>query len=177
MPYFRPTTIVSIAFVMASASATGQSTQPLNKVEVVSHRAYGPAQKHELINDATVPGGKALRITITDAAAQPWNAGLNSIIAAPLEKGDRINAIIMLRLAPKSEAKRGTVKVLFQLTDAPYTEFATSQAAVKAEWTPFRLKAKAPQNLSPGKSRIALQLGYGKQIIDVGPILVSPAEK
>jgi hypothetical protein len=164
----------AVAVAIVPTLLLAQSAQPLNKVEVVSHQAYGPAQKHELINDASIPGGKALRITITDAAAQPWNAGLNSIITAPLKKGDRIEAVIMLRLAPNSTGKRGSVKVLFQLTDKPYTAFATSMAQVKTEWTPFKLKAKAPQELASGKSRLALQLGYGKQIIDVGPILVVP---
>jgi hypothetical protein len=160
-----------VLFILPTLSSA-QTAQPLNKVDVVSHQAYGPAQKHELLNDAGVPGGRALRMTITDAAAQPWNAGLNSIVTVPLAKGDRIEAVIMLRIAPESVAKRGTVKVLFQLTDTSYTSFASSQAQVNTEWTPFKFKAKALQDLGPGKSRIALQLGYGKQTIDVGPILV-----
>lgn len=169
----------SIAAALGVVAATimltavfAQSAQPINKVEAVSHQVYGPAQKHELINDAGIPGGKAVRVTVTDAAADPWKAGLNSIINAPLAKGDSINSVVMLRIAPDSKAKHGTVKVLFQLTDAPYTEFAASQAPVTREWTPFKFKGKVPQELAPGKSRVALQLGYGKQIIDVGPILV-----
>jgi hypothetical protein len=164
--------ISAVAVATAPTLLLAQSAQPLNKVEVVSHQAYGPAQKHELINDASVPGGKLLRMTMSDASAQPWGAGLNSIINAPLAKGDRIEATVMLRLAPDPGQRKGAVKVLFQLKDAPHTEFATSKAEVKAEWTPFRLKAKAPQTLAAGQSRIALQLGYGKQTIDVGPILV-----
>jgi hypothetical protein len=78
----------------------------------------------------------------------------------------------MLRLAPDAPQSRGTVKVVFQLTDAPYTEFTTSQAQLTKNWTPYRLKAKAPQALDTGKSRIALQLAFGVQTVEVGPILV-----
>jgi hypothetical protein len=165
-------TLLVCGSIGLSSLMLAQSVQPLNKVEVVFHEAYGPAQKHQLVTDSTVVGGKALRMMITDASAQPWGAGLNSIINAPLSKGDRIEATVMLRLAPDAGQKKGTVKVLFQLKDAPYTEFASSQAQVKAEWTPFRLKAKVPQALAASQSRIVLQLGYGKQMIDVGPILV-----
>jgi hypothetical protein len=163
--------LVGFAFTVTPVSA--QVAVPLNKVEVMSHQVYGAAQTHQLVNDATVPGGKAMRMIMADPTAQPWNAGLNSIIQTALVKGDRIEAVIMLRLAPDAGQQRGTVKVLFQLKDSPYTEFAASQAQVKPEWTPFRLKAKVTQLLDAGKARIALQLAYGKQTIDVGPILVT----
>jgi hypothetical protein len=133
---------------------------------------YGPAQTHSLVADPQVPGGRALRLVMADANANPWGAGVNSIITAPLAKGDRIEVTVMLRKAPGSGAGRGTVKVLFQLTDAPHTEFVANQVKVKEEWTPFRMKAKVPSDMPAGKSRIALQLGYGRQTIDVGPILV-----
>jgi hypothetical protein len=87
-------------------------------------------------NDTSIPGGKALRVTIVDTSAQPWNAGVNSIIKEALAKGDRI------------------------------------EAKVTGAWTPFRLKAKVATNLAAKKSRIALQLGYSMQVIDVGPILI-----
>jgi hypothetical protein len=173
MSFSRFGSLAAITLAVVATALAAQSPTPLNNVEVASHQAYGPAQTHSIVSDPDVPGGKALRMVMPDASANPWNAGVNSIIKAPLVKGDKIEATVMLRLAPGSSGTKGTVKVLFQLTGAPYTEFATSQARVTASWTPFRLKAKAPLDLAANTARIALQLGYGQQTIDVGPILIS----
>jgi hypothetical protein len=171
--------LIAIVIIPVIASSQG-AAPPLNRVEVVAHQTYGAAQTNQLIDDVTALGGKARRITITNPAAQPWQAGLNSIITSDLKRGDRIEATVMMRTPPQpatgdtpaSSPKPGTVKVLFQLNDAPYTEFSSSTANVPARWTAFRLKGRAPEDLPRGKARIALQLGYGSQIIDVGPILV-----
>jgi hypothetical protein len=167
-------TCLKVVFLGLAPTFVGaQSALPLNNVDVAAHRVYGPAQQHRLINDLGVPGGQALRVTVNGATAEPWSAGLSSIIQSSLAKGDRLETVIMLRMAPDGTNETGSVKIAFQMNEAPYTEFATSTVRVKREWTAFGFRARAPRNLDPSKSRIALQLGYGQQSIDVGPILVT----
>jgi hypothetical protein len=155
-----------IVVTVASASAA----PPLNGVTVQTHRMSGKGQTHSIVDDAEVPGGKALRVVVPAASDQPWIAGLDSIITAPVSKGDKLLATVMLRVP--ADAPKGQVRASFQLNEAPYTQLISSNVAVAKSWTAYRLKLTAPQDFAVGKLRLNLQMAFARQTVDVGPILI-----
>jgi len=152
------------------ATPTFASDRPVNGVDVSTHRASGPSQTHALVSDAEVPGGRAMRVDVSGASDKPWLAALDTVVGKPVAVGDKLVATVMLRV-PADSAK-GKVLVAFQLNEAPYTQFASSTAAVPPSWTAFRLKLTAPRAFDASKLKINLQMGFAKQTIDVGPILI-----
>jgi len=166
----RYSTIASGGLLTLAATTALASGQPINGVDVSTHRVNGPAQTHGIVADAAVPGGKAMRVTVLAADDKPWLAALDSIVGKPVATGDKLLATVMLRLP--ADGPRGKVLVAFQLNEAPYMQLASSTTAVPTSWTAFRLKLTAPRAFDPAKLKISLQMGFAKQTIDVGPILI-----
>jgi Carbohydrate binding domain len=166
-------TIVACPLFTATAYAQTPKSQfnPLNKPTPSSHKVYGNGQTHSIVSDPSVDGGKALRISVTNAE-KPWNAGLNSFIGGKIKVGDRVQAIVWLKLSKADLSTSPDVALLIQASEPPRTEFVKDTVTISDKWAPYSVEYTAENEMSSYSTQVGLQVAFGLQTVDIGPIYV-----
>jgi hypothetical protein len=130
--------------------------------------------KAALFDDATVQGGKALRIQVPAAGRNPWDSALASPVKKPVKAGDNILLAFYARL--EKGDKGATAATLpfagLQLADAPWTPIFHEPVEIGPEWKLVQVKGKADKDYAAGTLRVTVQLATAKQVVDVGPVIL-----
>ena len=144
----------------------------VNVVHVTSWAPYGANQTSSIV-DSTVQGGHALRVNVTAAGANPWDAGAGSPTTKAIARGDVLLFAVWAR-AERLPAGATTAKLVLglQQSTAPYTPMGTSEVQVGADWKLYFLQADAPQAYAAGAANATVQLAAASQTIDLGPVFI-----
>lgn len=163
---------------VAAQDAPGAAATPslldraVNGVRVTSIRISGLNQTNSTI-DSDVQGGKAIRVVVAAAAANPWDVTAVSVTNKAVEQGDKLVMAVWLRAEPgAASTSPGNVSLRLQQTAAPYTGVAVERVEIGSEWTLYFAKGTASQAYAAGALAATVQLGIQAQTIDVGPTFI-----
>lgn len=133
--------------------------------------AFGADQTSSQIQDADVPGGQALHVTLAKPAAHSWDDGISIPVTGAIHKGDELVLSVWLR----NPADSGSLSIpVFGINSEkpPYTFAVQGKAEVPAgSWHPYYASGTATEDLPAGKAVVTMQLGNATPAIDVGPAL------
>lgn len=146
--------------------------QAVNAVHVNSFNVYGPGETHAIIESA-VQGGRALRVDVTTAGANPWDVGAGSLTTKPIRRGDVLLLAVWLR-AERLPAGAETARVNVRLQEAapPYAGIGSADVRVGSEWKMYFAQAVAARDYAPGAAGATIQLASASQAIDLGPVFI-----
>lgn len=155
------------------------SKQIVNAPAPESFAVYGLPAQPSVVKDKAVQGGRALRVSIPAASDQPWTIGLTSAINQPIKKGDKLVVAAWVRAStlPDGAASAKIAAIQINLAKAPYTAVFAGQAEATGEWKMVHASGVADRDYAAGDLTASMQLATGKQVIDIGPILVLDLNK
>ncbi|WP_162875558.1 hypothetical protein [Sphingomonas crusticola] len=176
---------IILGFALAltiAAPAIAQIVDPLQSEELIKKvinepgtawTFYGSGVTSKVIKDPDIPGGEAVRVTISQKGANPWDAGALYQVLKPIKTGDVIYFAVYLR-APELKSGETTAMPTMGVTqqDSPYAPIAVSDARIGNQWGVYYAAAKAITGYPRGKARVSVQLASKKQVIDLGPVFV-----
>ncbi len=137
---------------------------------------YGDSLTQEPIT-AGIPGGTATRFTVPVKLSNPWDAGINIPIAAPIAKGNAIRIALIARVSPDATDNGPAVLgIRIQRNQPDYEGFGDNQLPVGTTWQLIQLKTVADRDIAAGEAVLALHLGGAAQSLDIGPVWVIDAD-
>jgi hypothetical protein len=129
--------------------------------------------KGKLIDDATVMGGKAVRIDVPRKGTNPWDISVNSPVKKPVKAGDTLLLVFAARLV---QGENGATTTLpwnaVSLASPPWTGIVGGSADIGPEWKTVEIRGKADKNYATGTLGAGIQLATARQTVDLGPIIV-----
>jgi hypothetical protein len=161
---------------LAAQTAQTAAAEPevLNNANPDSFQVYGLAggAKPASIKDAKVQFGKAIRID-TPGSGDVWSVGVNSPLAKPVRKGDKIVIAYYARVEKGADGSgAGKVTGQLQLASAPYTQVFGKPCDVTGEWKLCTAAGHADRDYAQGELAAALHLNTARQTLDIGAMAV-----
>ncbi|HUO97208.1 MAG TPA: endo-1,4-beta-xylanase [Rhizomicrobium sp.] len=128
----------------------------------------------EIVDDAAVQGGKAIRITVASKGANPWDVQATNAVNKHIKKGDVIFVAFWARSEVPAEGQptADISLIQMQLSAAPYTAVFGDRASVGAKWAMYYASGTADRDYDPGAVTLTLHLASAKQTIDLGPVFI-----
>lgn len=161
--------------VAAPAFAQDDITDRIISVPVpAEYRVDGNGNGARVRADASVQGGRALRVPVPGRSDQPWSTSVAVPITRAVSAGD------MLVLAFWARLERGDDGVTsatlphnaVQLAGEPYTPVFTGPATIGPEWRLHEVRGRADRDYAAGQLNVAMHLATGRQTVDIGPVFV-----
>lgn len=166
----------SLAFLAIAAVASAALAQDDLAKKIVndpSNPAVNGA-KAALVDDSSVSGGKALRITVARKGKNDWDSSLESALTKRVKAGDHLVLTFDAKL--DSIDGGGTTATLpynaIQLQGAPYSTVFSESVTVGPEWQFHKIEGTADRAYGPGEIKATIQLGNAKQTVEFGPVVV-----
>ena len=127
-----------------------------------------------LRDDASVQGGKALRVVVRGKGANPWDVAVESPLTQPVKAGDELLLAFWARLE-KGEGGATSTTLPYnavQLSAAPYTALFSGAAEVGPEWKLHEVRGKAAADHAGNALKATIHLATAAQTVEFGPIFV-----
>jgi hypothetical protein len=174
--------IILALAVAAAAPAAAQIVDPLQSEALIKKAInepgtawtfYGPGLTNKVIKDPEIPGGEAVRVTVSKKGANPWDNGALYQVLKPIRTGDVIFFAVYLR-APELKDGETTLMPTMGVTqqDSPYAPIAVTDVRIGNKWGVYYASAKSVTGYPRGQARVSIQIASEKQVIDLGPVFV-----
>jgi hypothetical protein len=156
----------------APPAASSLDSKLIN-VPGTSWNVYGPDQASKLLEKEGPKGYPALRVTVSKAGRNAWDAGAVSVVPKPVGAGDAILVAIYLR-APDLKDGETIELPLIGATGAaaPYPPIAGEKAQLTNQWKLYFASGKASQAFAANGVQATVHLAGARQVIDLGPLRV-----
>jgi endoglucanase len=147
----------------------GREAELTMSPEVETLGTYGPIET-AYINDDTVPGGRALEITVARAATNPWDGGVSGGLTSDIKKGD---TLVMIFWAKAIEGRGVISNVGLQRNKAPYSAI-DQMISVNLEptWKPYAVFIEADQDYGAMEAGYTFHLTNAAQTVHIGPVAI-----
>ena len=128
---------------------------------------YGSDYTVKPLTGVPISGGAAVEVKVR-RGSQPYAAGTNILLTAPIVKG-RDYAIRFWARTVKSSASDGQGKILvrFFRNEEPYNGFGDTTVTVGPEWKTYEVAARATMDI-PANAGVGLQLASVSQTLQLG---------
>lgn len=164
----------------ATSAAPAVPAAPAGNADLASKIVNDPSApevngaKAQLVDDAKVDGGKALRVTVTKKGPNNWASNVESSLNKPVRKGDKLVLMFNARLqeGPGGAATASIPHSAIQMKAAPYTSLVSGQPALTGGWQSYRYEGTADKDYAADALKASIQIGNARQTIDFGPIVV-----
>lgn len=155
-----------------SAAAQDYSARSLNTPDASALGSYGA--QTSIVDDAKVPGGKALRVQ-ADKGTNPWDAAVMSAVKQPIKAGDPLVLAFWARLVSgENGATSATLPwASVSLGSAPWTPVFGGPVTIGQDWKLVEVHGTADKDYAPGTLSAGVQVATAKQTIDFGPLYVA----
>jgi len=166
--------------MLFAAPALAAAAAPAAAQDIASQIANDPGApevtgaKAALFDDATVQGGKALRIQVPGRGQNPWDSALGSPVKKGIKAGDRLLLAFYAKLE-KGDKGAAAATLPFagvQLADKPYSPVFQEAVEIGPEWKLVQIKGKADRDYAAGTLKVTVHLATAKQVVDVGPVIL-----
>ena len=156
-----------------AAPAASSLDSKLINVPGTSWNVYGANQASKLLDKEGPKGYPALRVTVSKAGKNAWDAGAVSVVPKPVAAGDAILVAIYLR-APELKDGETLELPLIGATGAaePYPAVAGDKVVLTNQWKIYFASGKAPQAFAANGMQATVHLAGARQVIDLGPLRV-----
>lgn len=132
---------------------------------VRSGKEFESLAQMEVIDVEDMHFSKATRVRVSGSPSASYTVGVRYKVPSAVYKGDEMFLRLWVR-SPESVTGKGTLIVNHVMTMPPWKRILSSEHSVGADWTCIDLPYVADIGLA--KSRIAINLGFPDQTIDVG---------
>jgi hypothetical protein len=128
---------------------------------------YGPNQSAKQVSaPSDVPGGAAVRVTVTKPGANPYDVGATYPNTKPIAKGDTVVTMVFMRAPDAGDGKTIPIPLGISEANAPYTQIANETVQVGPTWKRYFVAGVAPKTFRAGEARISVQLA--EQVVELG---------
>lgn len=159
----------------AAAPAPGvvDLASKLINVPGTSWNVYGPDQAAKRLETEGPKGYPAIRVTVSKAGRNAWDAGAVSVVPKPVAAGDALLVAAYLR-APELKDGETLELPLVGATGsaAPYPAIAGEKVVLTNQWKLYFASGKAPQAFPAGGVQATVHLAGARHVIDLGPLRV-----
>jgi endo-1,4-beta-xylanase len=123
----------------------------------------------QVVEDATAPGGKVVRITLGQKPQHWWHAQVRWKSTLPVEKGRAVLVRALVR-APLGapETGDGQFEIGIQKSSPPWNGFGNMQFTAKNQWKWIDLPLIADFSAPADGLQVIFNCGYQPQIIEIG---------
>jgi hypothetical protein len=134
---------------------------------------YGPGQTNKRLETDGPQNYPAVRVTVTQKGANPWDDGAVSPVAKAIAANDTILIAVYLR-APEAKAGETIPLPFIGLSGAttPYPTLVGDHVAVTNAWKQYFVSGRAAQAAAAGGAQVSIHLAGDAHVIDLGPIRV-----
>ena len=148
-----------------------QSAVLINAPAISNGNVFGENETHRFIDDPSVPGGKALEVTVSDTGLNSWSTGVNRSISTAISKGDVVFLAYWAKgIEAKNEAQTPIISpVRIQQSSEPYNSAAEGAAYLSREWKLYYASGKSDHLIPAGPAGVTMHLGLTKQTLRLGP--------
>lgn len=137
---------------------------------------YGAAKPKHVKTDA-VSGGVALRMTSRSKGNNPWDSGVSAQMLEDVAQGDVVVAGFFARVeTPPKGRQTATIIARMQQNAAPFDGVIQASFEIDGAWTFYCVEGPAKRSIGKGSLELSLQLASDKQILDIGPFMVTKRE-
>jgi len=160
--------------IVASAQAFAEDNiadKAINEQRVEKIAVYGSAQSNKTVRDKTVLGEEAKRI-VTRGTGNPWDAAVQSNTSGKIKVGDQIICLVFLKAVETANSVPAKVTLRLQESAAPYAEIKSEDMAIGKEWNQYQIATVVNKDYIGGEAAFVVQMNYGAQTIDVGPMFI-----
>ena len=173
--------LISAPLAAAPAAAQQSSADDIlsHVISVPNPRAYRvdgtqAGAQSQVRNDASVQGGKALRVQVPGRSEQAWTTAVSVPINRAVHSGDHLVLAFWARLE-QGDNGATTASLPYnavQLSAAPYTAVFSGGVTVTPQWQMFEINGQANRDYPADSVNVAIHLATGHQTIDIGPVFV-----
>ncbi|WP_232767188.1 heparinase II/III family protein [Geminisphaera colitermitum] len=128
-----------------------------------------PHAKRERVSVSGQPFGNAWRVAVLEKPERPPHVQLRAVLPKAVKKTDALYVTFWLRAVGPGEA---AVELLFEQSGPPYLKSAVLPVKAGKDWKRVELAFNPKADYAAGDSQVALRLGYGKQVVEVGGFTV-----
>jgi hypothetical protein len=164
--------ILAVAFSTAPAAAQGYAAAALNNPDIASFNSFGA--QSSLVDDAKMPGGKALRVVATKGA-NAWDAAVLTQLRQPVKAGDPLVFAFWARLVSgEGGATSATLPWnSVSLGSPPWSQVFGAPVTIGSEWKLYEVRGTAGKDYAGGTLNAGVQVANANQTIDFGPMYVA----
>ena len=160
---------------VGAASAQDYSSRAINDPSPAALGLYGA--QSSIVDDSSVPGGKAFRVTVAGKGANNWDAAVLTGIKQPVKAGDELVFAFWAKLV---SAENGATSLTLpwnnvSLSSAPWTGLFGGAVTIGTNWKLYEVRGRADKDYPAGALGASVQVATGKQTIDFGPVYVAKA--
>ncbi len=147
----------------------------LNGQSTLGFTLFGQKERVALskVPVADMPFKEAYRAQVLSTPPNNWDVQLVAKTTVPVEKGDVLLATVYFRTewAPQ-ESGEGESEFVFELGKDPYTKSVTYPLHASRDWKQIFVPFVAGQSYAAGDAQMILRLGYAKEVVEFGGVLV-----
>ena len=161
-----------ITAVLQTAHADDNiADKAINEQRVDKIAVYGNAQTNKMVRDKTVLGEEAKRIA-TKGTGNAWDAAAQSITTGKIKAGDQIICVVFLKAVDTANNAPAKVMLRLQESAAPYAEIKSEEMPISKDWNQYQITTVVNKDYAGGEAAFVVQMNYGAQTIDVGPVFI-----
>lgn len=165
-------TVISLTvFARTAAADDNIADKAINEQRISKISVYGSAQSNKVVQDKAVLGEEAKRIT-TKGTGNTWDAAAQSVTTGKIKVGDEIICLVFLKAVETKDNAPAKVALQLQLSTDPYTAEKQEVITIGKDWDQYQIKFTAAKDYGKGGAAFVVQMNYGAQTIDVGPMFI-----
>jgi hypothetical protein len=164
--------ILALAFCTAPAAGQDYAAAALNNPDIASFNSFGA--QTSLVDDAKVPGGKALRVVATKGV-NAWDAAVGTQLRQPVKAGDALVFAFWARLVSGEAGARSATLPWnsVSLGSPPWTQLFGAPVTIVSEWKLYEVRGTADKDYAAGTLNAGIQVANANQTIEFGPMYVA----
>ncbi len=109
------------------------------------------------------------RVVVKAVTEAPWLIQYQALNEVPINIGDVLLATVYIR-CHESMTGECYADAKFELAKPNWDSAMHIRVSAGSQWKRYDIPFKAPRDYKPGEGRLTLQLGHGKQQVDIGTI-------
>jgi hypothetical protein len=162
---------VGVAFAFMSAVALQSSgEQIVSDAQRPVWGSYGDIKVSRL-TDPKAPGGALVRIVVPGPGANFWDSSATGALPKAVRKGEVVTIGFFARSG--EPAKPAWVNVVVGSVAPPFTAAAVGRVDLDDELRFYCVEGLSPVDVAAGKGRLTLHVAGARQVIDLGPYMVT----
>ena len=162
------------AYSSASRAGPAANVQIINDPTSLDWEYYGAGYKLKPIRDPSIPGGGAAVQVDVQKGHDPYSAGANIHLKAPIVAGrDYVVRFWARTLSAKSDDGKGRIIVRFQRNADPYPGFGETTVTIGPDWQSYEVTGRATINSPVEQAVVGIQMASVGQIFQIGQTIVA----
>lgn len=163
---------MATGFAMSGASRA-VADEPLNDRFTAQWDSEG-RMRRSIVESVTAPGGAALEVSVRRRLEEPWRTRVTVPLIADINEGDVVELTVWVRAeSPIRSMGTGNLDLQIVRTSEPYDNIFSENIRPTDEGQYYTVRGTATANFDADDVVFGANLGYGRQVIQFGPISIT----